>query len=373
MVCGRNCRSCHRGGYSDDTCDAAPDRQDCRCGNGACTRQTRSSNPMTNGMEEIDTPAPAGPLGESPQAPVSAPPVTREQLEASAPPRQSLLAAMFYALCAMALGYPALSGKFLAGQYSDQFIAGYAFREFGASVLSSTGGFAQWNPYLFGGMPFVAAMHGDIFYPTFLMRMVMPTDVAMTWSFVLHLFLAGFFTFRFLRASGFSFFPSLTGGVAYMMSGQLASLVSPGHDGKLTVSALFPLALWMLTLGVRSGKRWSWGVLALTVGLAVLSPHPQLLQYMLLASAAFTIHLAVSAFRRGTAVATLAKRLALALFSVAVGLAVGAIQYLPVREYVAWSPRAGGLADYATATSFAWPAKELFDAYLPQFTGMIEA
>jgi hypothetical protein len=130
----------------------------------------------------------------------------------------------------------------------------------------------------------------------------------------------------------------------------------------------------MLTLGIRHGRRWSWGVLALAIALAVLSPHPQLLQYMLLASAAFTIHLAVSVFRkRQTRVLTLLGRMGMSLVSVAIGLAAGAIQYLPVREYVAWSPRAGGLSDYATATSFAWPARELFDAYLPQFTGMIEA
>ena len=63
----------------------------------------------------------------------------------------------------------------------------------------------------------------------------------------------------------------------------------------------------------------------------------------------------------------------MALVAVAIGLADGAIQYVPVMEYVAWSPRSGGLADYATAVSYGWPAKELFDAYLPEFTGMIEA
>ncbi len=302
------------------------------------------------------------------------PAVTRETVASSGPRREGLWAALFYVTWTMALGFPALAGKFLAGQYSDQFIAGYAFREFGASVLRTTGGFPLWNPYLFGGMPFVAAMHGDIFYPTFLLRMIMPTDAAMTWSFILHLFLAGFFAFRLLRASGFGFYGSLIGGAGYMMSGQLASLVSPGHDGKLTVSALFPLGLWMLTRGIRDGKLWTWGVLALTIGLAVLSPHPQLLQYMLLASAAFTIHLAVSVIRRDELpVIRVIGRMAAALGAVGIGLAMGAIQYLPVREYVAWSPRAGGIADYATATSYAWPAKELFDAYLPQFTGMIEA
>ena len=333
-----------------------------------------SSPPLTYPDSATDGGVAIAPSPAEATPPPAVPPVTQADLETAGPSREGWWASLFYANCVLALGFPALAGKFLAGEYSDQFIAGYAFREFGASMLKATGGFPQWNPYLFGGMPFIAAMHGDIFYPTFLLRMILPTDVAMTWSFILHLFLAGLFTFRFLRASGFGFHASLIGGAGYMMSGQLASLVSPGHDGKLTVSALFPLGLWMLSHGMRGGKRWSWGVLALTVGLAVLSPHPQLLQYMLLASAAFTIHLGVSLLRRRElAVLVIAKRMALALVSVAIGLAIGAIQYLPVREYVAWSPRAGGLADYATAVTYGWPAKELFDAYLPEFTGMIEA
>jgi hypothetical protein len=301
------------------------------------------------------------------------PPLTRDAVDAAGPERPGLWAALLYAACTISLGYQAFAGKFLAGPNSDQYVAGYAFREFGASMLRATHGFPQWNPYLFGGLPYVAAMHGDIFYPTFLLRLILPTDVAMTWSFMLHLFAAGLFTYYFVRASRFGFYPALFAGVAYMMSGQLASLVSPGHDGKLYVSALFPLALWILTLAVRDGRKWSWGLLSLVIGLAVLSPHPQLLQYLLLASAAFTVHLGISSARRGDLTwREVFVRYGLALGAVGLGLAIGAIQYLPVREYVAWSPRAGGLSDYATAVSYAWPLKELFDAYLPQFTGMID-
>jgi len=282
-------------------------------------------------------------------------------------------ASLVYAFGTLSLGYPALLGKFLVSPHSDQYIAGYAFREFAASTLRTTGQFPLWNPYLFGGMPYIAAMHGDIFYPTFLLRMVMPTDVAMTWGFIIHIFLAGLFTFGFLRAIGYSFYGSLIGGLAYMMSGQIASYVSPGHDGKLFVSALFPLALWILYRGIRGGKTWTWGAFALIIGLCVLSPHPQLLQYTLLACGAYALFLALStldgvALARGVAI----KRLAAALAAVVVGLAIGAVQYLPVREYVAWSPRAGGLADYLTATSYAWNPEELLNVYLPQFSGMLE-
>ncbi len=287
-------------------------------------------------------------------------------------------AALVYALATLALGFPALAGRFLINPHSDQYIAGYAFRELGAAHLRSGLGFPQWNPYLFGGMPYVAAMHGDIFYPTFLLRMIMPTDAAMTWEFILHLFLAGCCTYGFLRASRLSFFPSLLGGLAYMLSGGIAGYASPGHDGKLFVSALLPLALWMLVRGLRDGRHWAWGALALVIGLAVLSPHPQLLQYMLLVSGGFALYLAFGAAddASGTKTAKLPrdvamKRLGFALGAVVIGLLIGAVQFLPVKEYVPYSPRAGGRG-YEFATTYSFPIEELLNAYLPQFSGILD-
>jgi hypothetical protein len=278
-----------------------------------------------------------------------------------------------YAVATLALGFPALAGKFLVGPNSDQYIAGYAFREFAASTLKATGSFPLWNPYQFGGMPFVAAMHGDIFYPTFLLRMVLPTDVAMTWGFMIHVFLAGAFAYLFMRRAGFGFAGSLVGGLAYMLSGHIATFISPGHDGKLFVSALFPLLLWTILAWVRDGRLWAIGALAAVVGLDILTPHPQLLEYSLLAAGAYAIVLAVGLVRDGRADArTAIIRLAGALIAVAIGLAIGAIQFLPVREYVGWSPRASGIGTYDRATSYAKNPQEILNAYLPEFTGILD-
>lgn len=115
----------------------------------------------------------------------------------------------------------------------------------------------------------------------------------MTWGFIVHMVLAGLFTFGFLRAAGVRFQAACIGAVAYLLSGAMASYASPGHDGKLFVSSLLPAALWALTLGMRDGRRAAWGALAVVVGLAVLSPHPQLLQYMLLISGAYALWLAL--------------------------------------------------------------------------------
>jgi hypothetical protein len=285
-----------------------------------------------------------------------------------------LWSALVYALATLWLGAPALAGKFLINIHSDQYLAGYAFREFAAHTLRTTGSFPLWNPYIYGGLPYVAAMHGDIFYPTFLLRMIMPTDVAMTVGFMVHIFLAGLFTYYFLRAWGLGFYPALLGGLAYMMGGPIASYVSPGHDGKLFVSALTPLALWMLVRGIRDGRLWAFGVFALTTGLAVLSPHPQLLQYELLLSGVFALFLAFSAgegdaaLPRNTAIA----RLGLSAAAVAIGMLIGAVQYLPVMEYVPWSPRAGGKG-YDYATTYSFPLEELINTYVPQFSGILNA
>jgi hypothetical protein len=283
-------------------------------------------------------------------------------------------AALVYALATLTLAYPALAGSFLVNVRSDQYMAGYAFREFAAASLRAGNGFPQWNPYLQGGMPYIAAMHGDIFYPTFLLRMAMPTDQAMTWGFIIHLFLAGLFTFGFLRALGVGFYGALIGGLAYMLSGPIAGFASPGHDGKLFVSALLPLTLWLLLLLVRDGRPWAWGALAIAIGLAVLSPHPQLLQYLLLASGAFALFVALSSNALGQRLPgkVAVTRLGSALVAVVIGGLIGAVQFLPVAEYVPWSPRAGGKG-YEHAVSFSLPLEELFNTVVPQFSGMLDS
>jgi hypothetical protein len=283
-------------------------------------------------------------------------------------------AAAVYAICTFVLAWPAFAGKFLVSPISDQYIGGYPVREFAAHLLKTTGSYPLWNPYIFGGMPFVGAMNGDEFYPTFLLRLLFPVDVGMTWGFIVHIFLAGLFTYLFLRACRFSFLAALTGGVAYMMGGPISSYVSPGHDGKLFVSALMPLALWMLLRGMRDGRRWAWGVLALTTGLAVLSPHPQLLQYMLLTLGAFALWLVftaddTTALERQTAW----RRLGMAVIAVVLGFLMGAVQYLPFIKYIPWSPRSQGMAGgYAHAVSYSFPFEELINTYIPQFTGILD-
>ena len=303
----------------------------------------------------------------------TAPKNTREApLGTWEPAHPTLWASLAFALATMTLAWPGLTGQILFNPRSDQYTNGYGFRYFAEVWLRNGKGFPQWNPFLQGGVPYVAAMHGDVFYPTFLLRMMIGTAEAITWEFPIHIFLAGLFTYLFLRAWRLPFVASVIGGLAYMMSGSIAGLALPGHDGKLFVAALFPLSLHLLTRGIRDGKLWAWGAFALAIGLALLSPHPQLFQYLLLAAGSYSLFLAVATHegvgKLATAVA--ARRLAYAAGGVALGVLIGAIQFWPLLAYKSYSPRAAG-HDWATATSYSFPIEETLNAYLPQFSGIL--
>ena len=286
------------------------------------------------------------------------------------PGRPRLMAWVVFILAALTLCAPMLAGKWLLGD--DQYVAGYAFRLFGAQYFRETGSIPQWNPYIFGGMPFVAAMHGDIFYPSAWLRWVLPVDIAMNLAFAIHIVMAGGFMYILLRALRLSWTSAVVGGVAYELSGIVASLMSPGHDGKLFVSALAPLAFFALLRAVRDRRAWGYGLFALVVGLCLISPHYQLTYYLLVACGIWTLYLALFDPERPTG-----RRwpvvLAAAFGAVLLGLGVSAIQAVPFLEYIKWSPRAveGTSHGWDYATNYSLPLEELMSTILPQFNGIL--
>ena len=288
------------------------------------------------------------------------------------PRYHNLLAVGCFAIAALTLFWPMLGGGFLLGD--DQYVAGYSFRLYGAEMFRQTGSIPQWNPYLFGGMPFIAAMHGDIFYPTAWLRWVLPVDTAMSLGFAMHLVLAGFAMYLLLRALRVEWVAALVGGLGYELTGIVASLAKPGHDGKLFVSALAPLAFLALLRAVRDRSAAGYALLAAVVGLGLLSPHYQMTYYLLVAAGLWTLYLIFLAPDRPQRLRW-PVALSLALGAVALGVALSAIQALPFLSYIPFSPRGegGGSGGWEYAVSYSLPPEELFTTILPQFNGILES
>jgi hypothetical protein len=285
----------------------------------------------------------------------------------------TLLAVGLLSAWVVLLVLPAFAGRFLVGPQSDQIFTGVPFRWFGAEEWHRTGHIPLWNPYMFGGLPFVGAMHGDIFYPTAWLRLVVGTDTALTLGFAVHLVLAGIFAYAFLRRLGISWTGSVTGGLAYQLSGIVASLVQPGHDGKLYVSALLPLILLALLIGIRERRLEGHGLLALGVALGILSPHIQMMQYTLILAGLFALYLAVFDERRPEHPAQRVLALGLALGAVALGFAAGMIQLWPFIHYMPYAARSAGAQGWEYATSYAIPPEHIVDWVVPEFTGILQA
>jgi len=261
------------------------------------------------------------------------------------------------------------TGQYLAGQHSDQFATGYAFRWWGAHQIATTHSIPLWNPYAFVGFPTVAGF-GDLFYPASLLRLVLPTAIAIDLEFVLHYILAGFALYLLLRMLNFSWTAAITGGTAYQLSGVVVSLVSPGHDGKLFVTSLLPVMMIGLVLGIRR-RRWEGFALSgLAVGLALLSPQYQMAQYALVASGLFALYLT---FGEPEGLAPRERWLALAgaAGAVVLGFGVSMIQVLPFFHNIPYSPRAeaGG---YEWSSAFGIPWVHVPELFLSGFAGHYE-
>lgn len=290
----------------------------------------------------------------------------------------TLVASGTYALVVALSFWPFWLGRSLLNPVSDQKHV-YPFRQFAIDYLKEHGDFAPWNPYIFGGMPFAANVtNGDTFYPGTLLRLFLPVDVGITLGFMIHIVLAGVFTFLFLRALKLDWGPAFVGGAAYMFTGQLVSLVTAGHDGKLVVSALLPLALLCLYRGISKGD-WRWYLgFGGTVALSLLSPHVQMTYYLLMAAGFFWLFMVRWSGERPQSHTWLASGL-LFVLGLGVGFALSAIQSIPFVEYIGYSPRGGEAAaagatstGWEYATSYAMPPEELLNVVWPSFSGMVE-
>ena len=283
----------------------------------------------------------------------------------------TLTAAVLYAAAVTLAFLPFFRGQFLVNAMSDA-RTGFPGRELAASYFHANGGILQWMPYTFGGMPFLANTgNGDTFYPTFLLRLVLSPDAGVSLGFMIHLVLAGVFMFLFLRVLKLDWGAAFTGGAAYLMSGQIVSLVSPGHDGKLFVSALLPLALYFLYKGVTTTSWRSFVGFGATVGFSLLTPHVQLTYYLLMAAGFWWLYLVFLSGERpaGSSWMGLA---ALFVGALGLGFALASIQLMPFFEYIKYSPRGAegsSSTGYDYGTGWSMPPEEVLGTLWPAFMG----
>ncbi len=253
---------------------------------------------------------------------------------------------------------------------SDTLQAGYAFRSFYVDYFHEHFSVPQWTPANFGGMPYVEAFHGDIFYPFSALKFVMPLKRALGWTLLLHVFFAGVFMYLAARQFKLSKVPALLSGIAYMFAAYLVSMVAPGHDGKIFVTTLFPLMMLFLERGLEKKPFINFSFLGLVIGLMLLTPHPQMSYFSLWAMSFYAAFRLILLWIKKKSFLPVIRPAVLIAYAVVIGLLFSAIQFYPGYYYTThFSPRADSKKGWDWATSWSMHEEEAMNILIPEFSG----
>jgi hypothetical protein len=266
------------------------------------------------------------------------------------------------------------TGQMLVGQ--DTLSLGFVARDFFAQALRQ-GVFPFWNPVILGGTPFLDSLAGgDSLYPTSLLLVFMEPFRALGWKLVLHVFAAGLFTYGWIRALGRSKAAALLCGLAYLLAPFMVTLVYPGHDGKLFVTALTPLLFWATERAFGGGRLRSFGAMSLVIGLVILTTHFQQAYFLFGSVGVYALVRAVLLWRAGLSPRLSAARFGLFLAFSVLGAGVAGIQLLPAVNYVTEFSRRTATTTQATAegsiaysSSWSLHPEEVAAMVVPEFAG----
>jgi hypothetical protein len=260
---------------------------------------------------------------------------------------------------------------------SDTLSLGYMARAFFSESLRE-GVFPLWNPVILGGTPFLNSLAGgDSLYPTALLLLFMEPFRALGWKLVLHVFLSGLFTFGWIRSLGRSRPAALLAGLAYLMAPFMVTLVYPGHDGKLFVTALTPLLFWAVEGAMVRGRLVTFAGMSLVIGLVILTTHFQQAYFLFGAAGTYALVRGILLWRGGgLSLGRAGSRFALFLGFSVVGAGVSGIQLLPAVEYVlessrrtATTTRASEEGSVAYSSSWSMHPEEAAAMVVPEFVG----
>ncbi|MFP4368162.1 MAG: hypothetical protein ACLFR2_01135 [Candidatus Kapaibacterium sp.] len=233
-----------------------------------------------------------------------------------------------------------------------------------------------WNPYTFGGMPFMADIQTGFFYP--LNRVFtlfvspegeLPVSI-MQLVLILHFFIAQASMFLLARHFRISVTGSIISSISFGFSGILVHHVI--HPMIIHHLAWFPLILMLFHKGLQERKlRPAVGAGAL-LGMSMMSGHPQMTLYEGLFLGLFLIwHLITSIIGSDFFSRRPVKYIFAGLLPFALAIGIFAIQFLPSQQLAGLSQRAE--ISYENASKGSLEPEQILTAFVPKIFGYVGA
>ena len=256
---------------------------------------------------------------------------------------------------------------------NDLILQNYPWKTFIRASLSN-GELPLWNPYLFGGAPFLAAGQHSALYPFSMIYYALPLASAFGWFTVSQLALAGLCMYALARTYGLRRDSAVFAGVTYQLSGFL--VVGVVHQMIIASAAWLPLLIALTERVIRQdaalgGRRASapWAVAgALAIACHILAGHVEITLYAALVMAFYSIwRIAFSDRLRD--IRFVATRAGWLLVMGLGGAAIASVQLLPLLELVTRNFRGEGRSTLEQVRSYAFPARYVLMWLLPNLYG----
>jgi hypothetical protein len=254
---------------------------------------------------------------------------------------------------------------------TDMLSQAYQSRAFGVQEVLAGRGLPQWNPYVYGGLPYLSILPYPVYYPTSLLYFVIDLHRAIGWAFVLHFLLAGVLAYALARELGLRAGAAAVTGVAYMFTGYLVSHLYAGQDGRMFAMTWTP-AVFLFAERAIARRRLHWFLwMAAVVALQVFTPHVQMMYFAAMAVGAYVLfrlhRLRVELGEWRTPLVFLA---AFAGAYLLAGL-ITLVEVWPTWNMVQFSHRAE--RGYEYASSWSMPVQETLATIWPRFQGYLES
>ncbi len=252
----------------------------------------------------------------------------------------------------------------LSSSQADLFLHFVAWRQFAFDQLHN-GHLALWNPHYLCGTPFLGNFESALLYPPNWLYLAFPLAFAINLGIILHVFLAGFFTYLWANYRGLHFLSSFVAGTVFMFGGAYFLHLYAGHLPNLCTMVWAPL-LFLSIDGLIKKNSINWILLGIfTISMQILAGHPQYVYFTAIISLIYVL-LNLKGKK--------AKLQILISFSI---LYVGASLITAAQLWTgleAISECARNISfEYNTASSFSFPPENLLTLVFPEFFGNLVA
>ncbi|MBI5032276.1 MAG: oligosaccharide flippase family protein [Chloroflexi bacterium] len=248
---------------------------------------------------------------------------------------------------------------------SDLVLENYAWKQFIVESLRAKE-LPLWNPYLFGGVPFLAAGQSSALYPFSVLFYLLPIDRAFGYFVALQLALAAITMFIFMRVWGLSRFASIISAITFAFSGFF--VVSTAFPMVISAAAWLPAILACVELILRAKNTSRQLVFAfigaILIGIQFLAGHVEISMYILIVTAFYSFWRTLQTFQ----VFETWKVWSVIAAMTAIGITLGAVQIIPLFELVQNNFRSGS-ASFQQVVEWAYKPKQIITFFIPDFFG----